>query len=559
MSKKYTLDEINELIKNKPFTIIDESYSSIREGILAVTNDGYKVILRWNHIFKDQQPEIFHKCNPYTIDNIKQYIVNNNIDVVLLSTEYICNSQDLLWQCSCGDTFECCWNTFLQGKHICNKCALIQSGLNRRIKIEEINFHLNKVGLQLLDTKFEDSITSSKINAIDKDGYKYDFLWCDLKQDKFPEKFHSSNKYTIENINRFLQLERNNEYICISKSYKRNTQLLQFKHKECGHIFKASLIEMQGRQIGNTKDKYYKICPKCNTNKIESNHASILKQVFMHEYPDTTLEDQSCINPKTDRCLPTDIVNHCLKIAIEIQSAYHDSEERKIIDKYKKHFWKNKGYAFYDPDIRNYSILKLIQLFFPYIKEIPNYIDYNFSNCADANKVQDLLDKGFSLKEISNIENIKYTTLNGMLNQKRIILPVDYKEKILHRKPIVRLTKNGDFIKRYENLSSIKEDGFASGTVVRVLKNKQDFSYDSYWIYEDNYISGNYTIPSEKEDHYKLPVDKYDMNNKYITSYDTIYDAEKDSKSSRAEIYRVATGGHKSSRNEKWKFRSITE
>ena len=293
MSKKYTLDEINELIKNKPFTIIDESYSSIREGILAVTNDGYKVILRWNHIFKDQQPEIFHKCNPYTIDNIKQYIVNNNIDVVLLSTEYICNSQDLLWQCSCGDTFECCWNTFLQGKHICNKCALIQSGLNRRIKIEEINFHLNKVGLQLLDTKFEDSITSSKINAIDKDGYKYDFLWCDLKQDKFPEKFHSSNKYTIENINRFLQLERNNEYICISKSYKRNTQLLQFKHKECGHIFKASLIEMQGRQIGNTKDKYYKICPKCNTNKIESNHASILKQVFMHEYPDTTLEDQS--------------------------------------------------------------------------------------------------------------------------------------------------------------------------------------------------------------------------------------------------------------------------
>lgn len=559
MSKKYTLDEINELIKNKPFTIIDESYSSIKEGILAVTNDGYKVILRWNHIFKDQQPEIFHKCNPYTIDNIKQYILNNNIDANLLSTEYISNSKDLIWKCSCGELFECSWNVFLQGKHICNKCSLVLSGLNRRIKMEEIITSLRNVGLELLDDEFNECISISRINAIDKDGYKYNFLWSDFQQGKYPEKFHPSNIYTIENINRFLELERNKEYMCISKQYQGNTQLLQFKHIKCGHIFKASLIEMQGRQIGNTKDKYYKICPKCNTNKIESNHASILKQVFMHEYPDTTLEDQSCINPKTNRCLPTDIVNHRLKIAIEIQSAYHDSEKQKKIDQYKKNFWIDNGYKFYNPDIRDYSILELIQLFFHNIDSIPSYIDYNFSNCADANKVQDLLDKGFSLKDISNIENIKYTTLNGMLNQKRITLPVDYKEKILHRKPIVRLTKNGDFIKRYENLSSIKEDGFASGTVIRVLKKKQNFSYGSYWIYEEDYISGNYIIPSEKEDHYKLPVDKYDMNNKYILSYNTIYDAEKDSKSSRAEIYRVATGGHKSSRNEKWKFRNITE
>lgn len=56
----------------------------------------------------------------------------------------------------------------------------------------------------------------------------------------------------------------------------------------------------------------------------ESSTASIVKQVFKHEFPDTILEDKSCINPKTGRILPTDIVNHDLKIAIEIQSTYHD-------------------------------------------------------------------------------------------------------------------------------------------------------------------------------------------------------------------------------------------
>ena len=54
-----------------------------------------------------------------------------------------------------------------------------------------------------------------------------------------------------------------------------------------------------------------------------------------------------------------------------------------------------------------------------------------------------------------------------------------------------------------------------------------------------------------------LPVDKFDMDDSYICSYDTIYDAEKDSVSSRSEIYRVVQGKAKSSRKEKWKFKDI--
>lgn len=79
----------------------------------------------------------------------------------------------------------------------------------------------------------------------------------------------------------------------------------------------------------DAKRKYYKQCPFCSKFHLESYHASVLKQIFIHKYPDTSLEDRSCINPKTNRALPTDIVNHNLKIAIEIQSGYHDKPEKE--------------------------------------------------------------------------------------------------------------------------------------------------------------------------------------------------------------------------------------
>lgn len=555
MSKKYTIEELKELTKNKNFTIIDEKYISMRNGILAIDNNGYKVIVKRNHIFKNESPEIFHKNNPYTIGNIKQYIINNKINAELLSTEYINNTSELLWKCSCTKEFTCSWNKFSQGKHLCNECSLIYKGLNHRITKDRIINSLENVGLKLLNELFSQCVSSAKIDAIDIFGYKYNFLWSVFKNGKFPEKFHPSNKYTIENINTYLKINRDGEYICISDDYKNNTQQLKFKHIKCECIFEASLAEMKGKYVGDTKYKYYKTCPNCYKKKIESTHASVLKQVFKHEYPDTTLEDKSCINEKTKRSLPTDIVNHNLKIAIEIQSQYHDSISKKDIDKYKKDFWINKGYQFYDPDIRDYSILELIQLFFPNIDKIPNYIDYNFSNCIDHVKVQNLLNDGHSIKEIGEIMNAKDGTIRALLNAKKVFLPDNYKKLILNQKPIVRLTKNGDFIKRYENLSRIKEDNFATGTVIRVLKKIQNFSYNSYWVYEEDYINDTYLIPIEKEDHYMLSVDKYSIDNIFIKSYPTIYDAENDSRSSRSEIYRVASGNRKSSRNEKWKFK----
>ena len=148
--------------------------------------------------------------------------------------------------------------------------------------------------------------------------------------------------------------------------------------------------------------------------------------MFLHYYPDTSIEDKSYINPKTNKICPTDIVNHRLKIAIEVQSQWHDFEDIKIKDENKKKYWISNGYKFYDPDIRNYSILDMCKIFFD-INSIPDWINYEYSNKLNIKKIQYLLDNGKILSEISNELNIDKHRIYDAIYDKKIFYPKNYK------------------------------------------------------------------------------------------------------------------------------------
>lgn len=546
----YSFEEVEKMVSDMDYIIIKDTFKFYSKKFTVKDSQGYYYLMNGEHIRDNKHPRQFGKENPYTIDNIKNYIKINNIKAKLLSDTYIKNNVSMLWQCECGKTFKRSWADFLQGFTICKDCAKHNRVEKRRIPLDRIYETVDKMGFKIVDDINNVSISSTPFSVIDKDNFLYLACWESLNHGKIPEKFHPCNPYAIHNINNFFKIELKDEFECIDKEYINNMKPLLFRHKKCGNQFYSIWADMY--DLKRNPEMAYCKCSECNTQKTESHHASALKQVFIHEHPDTIVEDKSCINPKTSRVLPTDIVNHRLKIAIEIQSQWHDNKVE--IDKFKKEFWISKGYNFYDPDIRNYSILEMIQIFFPEIDKTPDYVDYNFSNCIDFNKVQELLDKGHTIKEISSILNLNEHSVRHLSTIGKVKLPEDYKAKMFNIKAFVRLSKNGEFIKRYETLASLKEDNLAVGTIIRVLKNKQDFAYDSFWVYEDKYLSGDYVIPNIKEDIFMVPVAKYDMDNNYICSYENIYNAENDSASSRNEIRRVAKGDRKSSRNEKWIF-----
>lgn len=397
--------------------------------------------------------------------------------------------------------------------------------------------------------------TNSKLKCYDTEGYiVYPSLYKLQNSNKRPRRFDKSNKSSINNINRYLYLHSNGEYICVSNEYLNNTSKLNILHTKCNNVFQTSWTYIQRTKplnivIGNSTGA---CCPFCHLNRKESVHASVLKQVWIHEYPDTICEDSSCINPETKRVLPTDIVNHHLKIAIEIQSKYHDTEKQKIKDEIKKKFWKNKGYKFYSPDIRNYSIIDIIQMFFPNISEIPSYVVLEYEKCIDYFHVQKLLNDGLSVPEISSVINCNPHRIYDGLHSGKLQYPDDYKKRYLS--PVVQLDVNYNFIRRYTSISEAERlNDINEGRISACLLKKRNYSSGYIWLYESDYESKNYIISTPRSKKFLIPVIQYDKTGKVIKEYPTIIEASKELNVQNSDIFRVVQGERKTIKGFKFK------
>lgn len=405
-----------------------------------------------------------------------------------------------------------------------------------RYTFAEVKEELLKKGyiLQISELDFK-GVTKSKLFCTDLNGYKYNICYSRLMSGKTPDRFNKSNAYTIDNINYYLK-EKNLPFICLSDRYIDNKTPLLFKCTRCNEIIKQTWVNINRRGTGNRK---HLVCANCD-GSIESIHALVLKQMFMHEYNDTIVEDKSCINPKTNKIMPTDIVNHRLKIAIEIQSQWHDNENSKEKDAFKKQFWINKGYEFYNPDIRNYSILEMCQLFFK-IDEIPEFINYDYNHKLNIKKIQQELNNNKTVPQIAKELDIDKHRIYDAIYCKKLYYPADYNDGVL--RPIAQYDMNGVFIKIYESISQASiETGIYRHNICTALKRNSHYSSGYYWFDKKDHESSNVKVISGRFLKFNIPVDKFDLQNNFISSYDTIFEAAKDLNVSNSRIWKVVSG-----------------
>lgn len=289
-----------------------------------------------------------------------------------------------------------------------------------RYNIKNVRKLLYDNNINLLENNYINAKT--KMLCKDKDGYFiYIILSNFLNRNGIGRRFDKSNDYTIQNINHYLRLN-GIHFKCISTKFCNANENLIFKCTLCGETVYSPWKNVNKNDNSN---RTHVVCRNCD-GRTESLHALILKQMFLYYYPDTSIEDKSYINPKTNRICPTDIVNHRLKIAIEIQSQWHDFEDKKIKDLDKKQYWISKGYKFYEPDIRDYSILDMCRIFFN-IDTIPNWINYEYSNKLNIKKIQSLLDNGKVISEIANELNINKHRIYDAIYSKKLFYPQNYK------------------------------------------------------------------------------------------------------------------------------------
>lgn len=405
-----------------------------------------------------------------------------------------------------------------------------------KINYNEIKNNLKQKGFTILKSEYRHPYYVVR----DNDGYKYKIYYHNVMKNHPPQKFSSYNPFTIYNINLNLRYNKSN-LICISKEYINNTTSLILKCKFCGTTFEKKLQNI----VDNKEIKAYCYnCIKLN----ESIHANILKQIFKHEIENVIVEDKSCINYKTNHILPTDIVDYDNKRIIEIQSHYHDYDDVMERDLIKKKYWINRGFKYYAIDIRDYSIIEMINLFFNY-DFIPEYVKINMNGNVNINikNIQDLLDNKYSLKEISKILNIKIDTLRKLSKKKLIRLPNQYFYYTRNTiKPFVRLDKHGNYLSTHYDMSELSNiiPNFKSANIKRCLDNKNfRTAYGFIWIYKDKYDVGDYQIKTDK---FEMPIIHIDDNGNHIKIYNTIYEASDDLGISSSSIYRVISGERKS-------------
>lgn len=334
-------------------------------------------------------------------------------------------------------------------------------------------------GWKVIEELPDDYSESTPFYCEDNDGFRYRTNSNNLYNKKGSHKIHKTNKYSLYNIQHYLDIHNLN-FTLLDKEYVSNNHLMNFKCNRCGTTVQTkwtSIIRTYNDKIGRL------ICPMCD-GVIESQHATVLKQIFLHEYPDTIVEERSCINPDTGCAMPTDIVNHKLRIAIEIQSQWHDYRIDR--DKIKKDFWIKKGYNFYAPDIRDYSILEMCQLFFN-IQELPDYIDFSKGKKLDIINIQKELDKYISPMIIAETFDISPHRIYDAIQRKVLHYPDDYKPSCYSK--VVQFDMQLNKIGIYSSITmASKISGVNKYNIASCLYRNNNYSGGYYWQRYEDYI-----------------------------------------------------------------------
>lgn len=242
MGKKYKNEEVKKIFNDKGYELM-EDYINVKTKMKVKDNNGYLLNCSLD-LFLNGTPQIFHKCNPYTIENIKLWIKLNNKKYKLKSEVYVNNSDYLLLECPIHGEFKMSWNNMLHGNN-CSKCYDEVRGDYKIFSYEYVKKYIEHEcsswkKLKLLSTQYIG--VKDKLIIEDEIGYKYSLSFDNIKQSyrkKLGIDYVSKyNDFSIENIRLWILLN-NKPFKLISDEYIGNTSELIFKcNKE--HIFKTS-------------------------------------------------------------------------------------------------------------------------------------------------------------------------------------------------------------------------------------------------------------------------------------------------------------------------------
>ena len=246
--KEITTKKAKQEFIDRGYVPLFNEYVNSKSKLLALNSEGYKIEMALKELKKGKTPNAISKFNRYSIENIQLYCKKNNIDIKLLSNKYKTSTENLKWECSCGNIFETAWNTFKNmNKHYCNECGFKKCGLGKYINIEEV-----KSSLRHTNTNIEILFELKKNNhyylrlKCKIDGYEWETSKSHiLNGDSGCPKCSHNAKLTLDEVKNNLYIINKNIEI-LSDKYINNLTQLKCKCLHDGNIFMLPWSDLKG-------------------------------------------------------------------------------------------------------------------------------------------------------------------------------------------------------------------------------------------------------------------------------------------------------------------------
>jgi hypothetical protein len=164
---KQNIELLQEFAENKDGKLISTEYINNKENLIWECKEKHQWEANWNNVHQGSWcPTCFGNSKP-VIEVCQEFALNK--DGKLISTEYINNNTKMLWECEEGHQWEVSWNNVHQGSW-CPYCA-------RKAKpdiIELQNFAKNKEG-KLISDKYINNNTKMLWEC--KEKHQWEATW----------------------------------------------------------------------------------------------------------------------------------------------------------------------------------------------------------------------------------------------------------------------------------------------------------------------------------------------------------------------------------------------
>lgn len=248
-------------------------------------------------------------------DTLRQYVEENS------TLKYLGFYRDekslvvLRLQCDCLTIFERKLEDFKRVKKCCIKCSKKEQ--NETLKIKNPKEQYLAYGL-ILNEQYKNNQFPHICETAD--GYKIKISLGNLKAGKIPSIAFKSNKYSIENINRWCKLN-DKDFKCISSVYIKANSLLDWKCNR-GHVWSANWNSINSGSG----------CPKCKKSKGEKRIVEILNKNNIKYIQQYTFSDLRGIKYPLRFDFAVLDENSFVKYLIEYQGEYHYNKRHTTHD-----------------------------------------------------------------------------------------------------------------------------------------------------------------------------------------------------------------------------------